>query len=62
MIETCPLHQLDDDEIKAAAMVAISETGAADISDVGKVMAALRERNATAIDLGRAGAVVRLGG
>ena len=54
----CP-RQLDEGEIEAAARAAIAETGAASIKDLGKVMAALRERHAGVIDLGRAGAIVR---
>jgi uncharacterized protein len=52
-------RQLDEGQIEAAATAAIAETGAANVGDVGKVMAALRERHAGAIDLGRAGAIVR---
>jgi uncharacterized protein len=48
-----------DGEIEAAARAVIAETGATNISDMGKVMAALRERHPGAIDLGRAGAIVR---
>jgi uncharacterized protein YqeY len=59
VIESFLPHQLDEVEIKAAAKAVITETGAIKISDMGKVMAALRERHAGAIDLGRAGAIVR---
>ena len=37
---------MDDAGIEAAAKAAIAETGAAGIKDMGKVMAALRERHA----------------
>jgi uncharacterized protein YqeY len=64
VIESFLPRQMDEEEIAAAARAAIAETGAAGVRDVGKVMAALRERHAGAIDLGRAGAIVRrlLGG
>jgi uncharacterized protein len=52
-------RQLDEGEIEAAARAAITETGATKPSDMGKVMAVLRERHAGAIDLGKAGAIVR---
>ncbi len=50
---------MSDDEIGAAAQAAIAETGALGIKDMGKVMAALRQRHAGAIDLGRVGAAVK---
>ena len=59
VIESFLPRQLDEGEIEAAAIAAIAETGATKLSDMGKVMAALRERHAGAIDLGRVGAIVR---
>jgi uncharacterized protein len=59
VIETFLPRQLDEGEIEAAARTAIGEIGAANVRDVGKVMAVLRERHAGVIDLGRAGAIVR---
>ncbi|HEX3415223.1 MAG TPA: GatB/YqeY domain-containing protein [Stellaceae bacterium] len=59
VIESFLPRQLDEGEIEAAAKDAIGETGAASVKDLGKVMAALRERHAGVIDLGRAGAIVR---
>src|SRR5439155_21651782 len=59
VIESFLPRQLDDDQIGAAAQTIIAETGAASVKNVGKVMTALRERHAGAIDLGRAGAIVR---
>lgn len=59
VIESFLPRQLDEGEIEAAAKSAIDETGAAGVKDLGKVMAALRERHAGVIDLGRAGAIVR---
>ncbi len=59
VIESFLPRQMNEDETEAAARAAISETGAAGIKDMGKVMAALRERHAAAIDFSRAGAVVK---
>ncbi len=59
IIETFLPRQLSEDEIATAATAAIAETGATSAKDLGKVMAALRDRHAGSIDLGRAGAIVR---
>ena len=59
IIESFLPRQMSDDEIAAAAQAAIAETGALGIKDMGRVMAALRQRHAGAIDLGRAGAAVK---
>jgi uncharacterized protein len=59
VIESFLPQQMDDAGIEAAAKAAIAESGAAGIKDMGKVMAALRERHAGVIDLARAGTVVK---
>jgi hypothetical protein len=59
VIEAFLPKQLDDAAIEAAVAGAIAETGAASIKDMGKVMAALRAKHAAALDLGRAGAIVK---
>ena len=59
IIESFLPRQMSDDEIAAAAKAAIADTGAAGPKDMGRVMAALRERHAGVIDLARAGAAVR---
>jgi uncharacterized protein YqeY len=59
VIESFLPRQLDEGEMEAAAKAAIDDTGASTVKDLGKVMAALRERHAGVIDLGRAGAIVR---
>ena len=59
VIESFMPRQLSEGETEAAAKAAIEETAAASIKDVGKVMAALRERHAGVIDLSRAGGIVR---
>ena len=59
VIESFLPRQMSEDEIAGAAKAAIAETGAAGVKDMGRVMAALRERHAGVIDLARAGAVVK---
>jgi uncharacterized protein YqeY len=59
VIESFLPRQLDERETEAAAKAAISETGAASVKDLGKVMAVLRERHTGVIDLGLAGVIVR---
>ena len=59
VIESFLPQQMDEAGIEAAAKSAIAESGAAGIKDMGKVMAALRERHAGVIDLAKAGAVVK---
>jgi uncharacterized protein YqeY len=59
VIESFLPRQMSDDEIAAAAKAAIADTGAAGPKDMGRVMAALRERHAGVIDLARAGAAVK---
>jgi uncharacterized protein YqeY len=60
VIESFLPRQMSDEETAAAARAAIAETGAAGVKDMGRVMAALRERHAGVIDLARAGAIVKL--
>ncbi len=52
-------RQMSGDEIDAAISVAVSETGAASIRDVGKVMAALKGRYTGQMDFGAVGALVK---
>jgi uncharacterized protein len=59
VIESFLPQQMSENEIAAAAKAAIGESGAAGLKDMGRVMAALRERHAGAIDMGRAGAIVK---
>jgi uncharacterized protein len=51
--------QMTDDDVKAAVRSIIAETGAASMKDMGKVMAALKERFAGQMDFGKAGGVVK---
>jgi len=59
IIESFLPRQMSDEEIATAAKTAIAYSGATGPKDMGRVMAALRERHAGVIDLARAGAVVK---
>jgi uncharacterized protein YqeY len=52
-------QQLDDAAIETAVAQAIAETNAASIKDMGKVMAALRAKHAAALDMAKAGPIVK---
>ena len=52
-------QQMSEAEAKAAIAAVIKETGAAGMKDMGKVMAALRERHAGKMDFGKASALVK---
>ena len=51
--------QMDADEAKAAVAAVIAELGAASLKDMGKVMAALKERFAGKMDFAKASAAVK---
>jgi uncharacterized protein YqeY len=51
--------QMDDAELKAAVQKTIAEVGAASIKDMGKVMAALKERYAGQMDFSKASAATK---
>ena len=51
--------QMDEAGVKAAAQSVIAELGAASIKDMGKVMAAMKERYAGQMDFARASAIVK---
>jgi uncharacterized protein YqeY len=57
-------RQMDAQETRAAVAKAIAETGATGVRDMGKVMAALKERHAGSMDFGQASPLVKelLGG
>jgi uncharacterized protein YqeY len=59
VIESFLPKQMGEEEVAAAAKAVIAETAAAGVKDMGKVMAALRERHAGVIDMARAGAIVK---
>jgi len=52
-------QQLDESEAAAAIKAAIAATGATSIRDMGKVMAALKERHAGRMDFSKAGPAVK---
>jgi uncharacterized protein YqeY len=51
--------QMSEDEAKAAIAAAIGETGAQGMKDMGKVMAALKQRYAGRMDFGKASPIVK---
>ena len=52
-------RQMSDDDVKAAIAEAITETGAAGMKDMGKVIGVLRARYAGQMDFGKASALVK---
>jgi len=59
VIEAFLPQQMDDSAIEAAVTEAIADSGASSIKDMGKVMAALRAKHAAALDMGKAGPIVK---
>ena len=59
VIESFLPQQMDDSAVESAVAEAIAEAGAANLKDMGKVMAALREKHAGALDMAKAGALVK---
>jgi uncharacterized protein YqeY len=59
VIEAFLPQQMDDSAVESAVAAAIAETGATGIKDMGKVMAALRSKHAAALDMGKAGPIVK---
>ncbi len=51
--------QLDSDQVRGAVQEIIEELGAATIKDMGRVMAALKERYAGRMEFGKASALVK---
>jgi hypothetical protein len=51
--------QMSDDEVEAAIRAVVAEVCAASVKDMGKVMAALKERYTGRMDLGKAGGTVK---
>jgi uncharacterized protein len=64
VIEAFLPQQMDTAATEAAVTEAITETGAASIKDMGKVMAALKARHAATLDMAKVGPIVKtkLGG
>ena len=59
MIEEFLPKQMSEAEAKEVIAAVIKETGAAAPKDMGRVMAALKERYAGRMDFGKASAVVK---
>ena len=51
--------QMSDDEVKTAIAAIVSETGAASMKDMGKVIAALKAKYAGQMDFGKASGLVK---
>jgi uncharacterized protein YqeY len=52
-------RQMSEEETKAAIDAIVAETGAASIKDMGRVMALLKERHATSLDMSKASGLVK---
>jgi len=59
VIERFLPRQMSDDEARAAIQAIIAETGAESMKDMGRVMALVKERHASAIEPARASGLVR---
>lgn len=59
VIETFLPQQMGDAEVNAAIAAIIAETGAAGMKDMGKVVAALKAKHGTQIDMGKASGLVK---
>lgn len=51
--------QMDDAELATAVDAIVSETGAASVKDMGRVMAVLKERHAGQVDMSKASGAVK---
>jgi len=59
VIEGSLPQQMDEATIAQAVADAVAETGATSIKDMGKVMAALKAKHAAALDMAKAGPLVK---
>ncbi len=59
IIEEFLPKQLDEEETRAAVKAAVTETGAASIRDMGKVMGALKAKFTGQMDFGKVGSMVK---
>jgi hypothetical protein len=59
VIEEFLPQQMDEAAIQSAVAEAVAEAGATSIKDMGKVMAALRAKHAAALDMAKAGPMVK---
>ncbi len=59
VIEAFLPAQMSEDEARAAIDAIVTETGAASVKDMGRVMAVLKERHAAQLDMSKASALVK---
>lgn len=59
VIEAFLPSQMSEDETRAAIEAIKAETGAASVKDMGKVMAMLKERHGTQLDMSKASGLVK---
>ncbi|WP_114226419.1 MULTISPECIES: GatB/YqeY domain-containing protein [Sphingomonas] len=59
IIERFLPQQMSDDEARAAVQAIVAELGASSMKDMGRVMAAVKERHPTSIEPARASALVK---
>ena len=59
VIEQFLPQQMSEEETKAAIVAIVSETGASSVKDMGRVMAAMKERHAGALDMAKASGLVK---
>jgi uncharacterized protein YqeY len=59
VIEEFLPQQMGEEEMKAAIAAVIAETGAAGMTDMGKVVGALKAKHGTQLDMGKASALVK---
>jgi len=59
VIESFLPKQMDEDEARAAIGTIIAELGAASVKDMGRVMAAVKERFSGKMDMGKASGLVK---
>jgi uncharacterized protein YqeY len=59
VIEEFLPKQMSEDETKAAIDAIVAETGAASVKDMGRVMALIKERHATELDMSKASGLVK---
>ena len=59
VIESFLPRQMSEDEAKAAIDAIVADLGAASVKDMGRVMAAVKERHAGQMDMSKASALVK---
>lgn len=59
VIEEFLPQQMSEDDTKAAIVAIIAETGVSGMKDMGKVVAALKARHGTQLDMGKASGLVK---